>query len=454
MQHICPAMFILHSNSASGQYALEELHLRLGIILGGGDIHFYDGEPASGDNTPSSAIKIVFADNQSTQGNISPPSADRRTLIADRRILKNIVEVLSRTEELGAGKDMHGRFPLRSSSAYSSGVSRTAFLDREIAAFRMALERFLEANGIRYERRKVSDRPVICLTHDVDSVKGRSLIRYAYWLVKAIAKMDAPAFRSAVGRIRQFEKLPGDPHFSFDEYVRLEREAGFRSTFFLLSLPFFLGPERRRYALNNTNLCVALQRVKEAGWELALHPSRSTHLSAAKLKRELNRFIGVTGDSSKLGSRNHYLKAVFPDTWKIEEQLGLYYDATLGWAEEPGFRAGSARPYRPFDVFSRRQMNLWELPLVAMDVAMSGPADHIVSECEKLACEAFETDGVFTLLWHTDHLSVLDYPNFAEAYPRLLEIFKKKGCIGLPAIGIVDMYKAYSDDMARNRVLA
>jgi len=219
-----------------------------------------------------------------------------------------------------------------------------------------------------------------------------------------------------------------------------------------MSLPFFLGREGRRYTLNRTDFKKTLLKLSDDGWEIGLHPSRGSYLSKNILRKEMNRFKShIGGNNDSIGVRNHYLIAHFPETWRIQEEMGIPYDSTLGWPEETGFRAGTSRPFRPFDMQYNRRFNIWELPLIVMDGTLKGTSDEIVSKCIMMAEEAFQYNTPFTILWHTDRLSKIEYPEFADAYAALLKYFKETDCFATNAAHVVKIYQQYSQLIAKHR---
>lgn len=87
------------------------------------------------------------------------------------------------------------------------------------------------------------------------------------------------------------------------------------------------------------------------------------------------------------------------------------YDCSLGYAECPGFRCGTAREYFAFDPVERINVSLCLRPLVAMDISVLSPkyrnhnekGDAVGTLLElKNACR--KLGGAFTLLWHNSEL--------------------------------------------------
>ena len=49
-------------------------------------------------------------------------------------------------------------------------------------------------------------------------------------------------------------------------------------------------------------------------------------------------------------NRQHFLRFQVPKTWSILNELGVKEDYSLGYAEKPGFRAGTSIPFKAFDL--------------------------------------------------------------------------------------------------------
>ena len=121
------------------------------------------------------------------------------------------------------------------------------------------------------------------------------------------------------------------------------------------------------------------------------------------------------------GGRQHYLRFENPTTWRNWEAAGLTYDFTVGYAEIAGFRCGTSRPFRVFDIEARRQLTLIEKPLIAMETALLGYQGKSPSETADEFCRLRETcrlfAGEFRFLWHNNRL--VSAPE-REAYLRVL----------------------------------
>jgi hypothetical protein len=92
----------------------------------------------------------------------------------------------------------------------------------------------------------------------------------------------------------------------------------------------------------------------------------------------------------------------------------------MGYPEAEGFRCGICHDFPVFDLKSRTQLPLRELPLIAMDVTLAmyrgyTPA-QAASKLQALYNEVKVHNGVFTLLWHNSSWNTA----FWEPYKSVL----------------------------------
>jgi len=440
--------YYISANTAKDYYALERLCIFMGVfpqktvrlLIGNeNDLVYTDAK--------DTAVFFYHADDRF-------PDVKTETTIKNNKLFlnTNIINLIHRS----LGQPNHDQ-NVNVCEAFSNSTSNhtyqklpIAFLDQCCQEIKLTLIDFFNSQGIAWEQFKPWDRPVICLTHDVDSIKGKSFFRYAYWIARAAGNLNPQKIRDVLGKINDFISQNYDPHFSFLQFADMEEKNGFKSTFFLMSLLFSLGSEGRRYSIYNRKLRLVCKELIRRGWEIGLHPSRKSHKSERALKWEKNRLLSsLDMPDTNLGVRNHYLKTYFPDTWLIQEQIGIRYDSSVGFRDRPGFAAGTCRPYQPFDLTTNRLIDIWELPLCLMDGTITGNSNEIVNACIKIAEECFKHEGVFVLLWHTNRFHHSEYPQHSKAYPRILEYFSSRGCIGLTGGEIINQYKQYSENMRR-----
>jgi len=103
------------------------------------------------------------------------------------------------------------------------------------------------------------------------------------------------------------------------------------------------------------------------------------------------------------------------------------------FAEEPGFPAGIARPFRPYDRERDCPLDLIEIPLVLMDTSLLSER-YLGLDCNAGRCRALQTlrairrwGGAAALLWHNGNLPPNRAGGYASLYGELIEWTRMAG---------------------------
>jgi hypothetical protein len=189
----------------------------------------------------------------------------------------------------------------------------------------------------------------------------------------------------------------------FPWYLRVEK--GLPATYFLIPFKNRAGDQvpvkhakRRSTAYDISDLGEWTATLIKEGCEIGVHGIDAWH-SVAKGREELERVSVATG-KSRIGVRMHWLLRD-EHTYRVLEESGYAYDATFGYNETVGYRAGTGQTFRP-----PGSRTLLELPLHIQDGAMFYPQKLDLSEadawtlCEALIQNARRFGGVLTVLWH------------------------------------------------------
>jgi hypothetical protein len=378
---------------------------------------------------------------------------------------------LSRWEEWQAPEhDRFGRFPL-AASVFGRGL--WSLLDCPVESYARALRRVLEAtprtawlayqspstarsrgdipmaanpggasaggrNLLRSPTQDTETRPDDCsaaplgigeghgfvlgVSHDIDSIRR--------WDARGFARTSRSAFRAllagradtvAAGGTELMRgvrvRLAGrDPHDNLEETLTREEAMGVRGSFFLLSR--HTHPWDGTHSAHYRRRLPSLARALASAAEVGLHASTAA-TSCAALRAEREQMEALTGVPVR-GVRYHNLRggySALPDV----TAAGFEYDSSIAFAECPGFAAGLARPFRPYDRERDRPLKLLEIPLAVMDTTLLSPRylGLAVEDGRKLALEVLEVvrrwEGAAAVLWHNDNLP----PNTAGGYDTL-----------------------------------
>ena len=237
-----------------------------------------------------------------------------------------------------------------------------------------------------------------------------------------------------------------DPNWRFERILRLERARSLGGTFFVMAghrhpadgaVP--AAYERLRPRLVETILA--------GGGEIGLHGSYTAAEDAERLAEEKGRLEALAG--SVAGQRYHYLRVDPAVNLSPLARLGFRYDSTLGFADRPGFRAGIAHPFRPWDPVADRPVDVVEIPLAVMDVTLAEerylglPPRQAERRLLDLVDWAAANGGGFAVLWHTDRFDPATSGGWDRLFLRFLEAVRAHGGVCLPAGALAEEARAW-----------
>jgi hypothetical protein len=258
-----------------------------------------------------------------------------------------------------------------------------------------------------------------CLTHDIDFV---GITRHKFdhtsggFLYRSVIRSfgDFVTGRISFARLAKIWKavislpfvhlgLAKDFWMPFEWYLEVEK--GLNPTYFLIPLKGVAGrkvnaknPARRASPYEPGEIKDSIKKLLQENCEIGVHGIDAWH-DVESGRAELKKIQAETG-ARELGIRIHWLLRD-ENTHKVLEAAGFSYDATFGYNEAVGYRAGTGQVFRPLDV-----KKLVQLPLHIQDGALFYPNRLGLSEaaamelCEGMIKNAAQFGGVLTLLWH------------------------------------------------------
>jgi len=307
--------------------------------------------------------------------------------------------LVSRYEEyLDYKPDVYGRFRSCDSVAYKHGFLGKPVVDlwvRELA--KMLVHRFPSVTF-----RKNNFRAVVTIDADEPFVfLGKDLMGNIGGFIHDITSGSKNASR----RLECIKGSIKDPFSEAFDYVLQEcSQRNVNAKFFFPAgnqTEFDKNPswKNREYRemINKTN----------EKFSTGLHPSYRAGHELRSLQTEAVRLGSITGKDC-LSSRFHFLRFRMPDSFRNLIETGLKEDYSMGFTDEPGFRAGIARPFGFFDLKKNTRTDLRIFPFQVMDVMMKdnkklGPeaAAKVISE---MISETKKVGGLFISIWHNTSL--------------------------------------------------
>ncbi len=322
---------------------------------------------------------------------------------------------LVRCEEYGATNlDIHSRFPASASLAVREG-----FLHRPVVQeWAAQLGRWLVA---QYPRLRTTTPAFRFLpTYDIDMAWA---YRARGWRAPIGLARDVLRGQPArvVERVRVWTGTKEDPFDTFEFLSELHR------TYQLAPLFFWLVGDRNRFDPNPSHQHKLMKRLVSdvaAEHQIGLHPSYRGFNDVNRVEMERKRLEALCGRSVS-DSRQHYLRLTFPDTYRVLLEAGLTADFSMGFADHWGYRAGTALPYRWYDLERESATELLIHPFLVMDRTLKDYLALKPAEAAPVLLQILETvrewGGPLRTLWHNSSFaSSHGWAGWQQLYQRFV----------------------------------
>ncbi|MEP6909344.1 MAG: polysaccharide deacetylase family protein [Actinomycetota bacterium] len=343
---------------------------------------------------------------------------------------------LARVEERGAARDEHNRF--------RAAASLLDPLDPPLEKLRSRL-------GVEPPRWGGA-RFAVALTHDVDTPWKWTRTGLRGSAGRAKSELLQGRARSGLRELRALAGWPlhrargTDPFWSFERILADEKRCDASSTFFLMAdkAHELDGPAAGSYERLRPRL---VETLLEGDAEIGLHGSYSAADDGARLASEKAKLEKLAGPVR--GQRYHFLRLDPHRNLSELEAAGFAYDSTLGFNDVPGFRAGIAHPFRPWDLERDMPHDIVEVPLAAMDVTLSAErylnlsARRAEARLLALLDWAAEHGGGFAVLWHSEQYDSAMLPGWDRLYRRFMEEVRARGGICVRAGALAEEARAW-----------
>ena len=355
-------------------------------------------------------------------------------------LLKSAFHLLSGYEEYKTGTaDTLGRFPYSASLQYKLEIVSMPVVNYYFEAILEGLEQFCKLNKLPFQRTPVFRKPTFMLSHDIDMIDAYHFFETGYKFKMLLGMVDSPYSRMDTCRVacsslyhfmNPFSRK--NPYWNFDFLMKSESDRGFRGTYFFLEKDG--KHDNSRYHFHEKRIMNIIDKLISDGFEVGLHGTVQSATSQEAMNLTLANLQKVSPKHIK-GIRQHYLKYSLPQTARIQENAGLSYDATLGFAEHEGFRNSYCWPFRLYDFENDRTMNLWQLPLTLMEVSQfyyrKLDFETIRRSTEILVQEVQKFNGIFSMLWHNSFFDEYEFPGITTFYLELLDYFHSQDMDGI-----------------------
>ncbi|MCC6817334.1 MAG: polysaccharide deacetylase family protein [Bacteroidia bacterium] len=313
---------------------------------------------------------------------------------------------LSRFEEYTClNRDQHGRFQAADSCLFSKNnfhAYRFPVVDIILIKVKNLLTEQFGLTQNDFKKENFYIYPTI----DIDSVfayKGRTISRH----LAAIAK-DFFMFRfnEIFKRISVLSGFRTDPNDNFNLQFEILKKADVKATYFIQVGPY--GKFDKNISLNHPEFVAILKKIISEGHQIGIHPSYDSNSDAGKITSEI-KLLEKTLGCEITHSRQHFLRFNLPKTYRALINSGIKYEWSMGYAEDFGFRAGTAMPFKWFDLQQNMSTELTIMPFSMMDVTFKQikklSPDKCLDETIKLKNWLKNNHLPFVFIFHNESLS-------------------------------------------------
>lgn len=300
---------------------------------------------------------------------------------------------LSRYEEyLPSQKDKHNRFSANANIAFANNHLDFPIVDYWVRHF------------AEYLLSEFPDLPIakpsfrFIPSFDVDHAwkyKNKGLIRNTGGFFRDLMKGK---YELLIERFKVLIANLPDPYDTFEDIN--ETHKAFELIYFIL-----LGSSHRLDINISSDDFHFINLLKELSTKstLAIHPSYESSINPELLKKEKEK-LSIIINKPITKSRQHFLKLNLPETYNQLINAGITEDYTMGYADQMGFRAGTAHSFNWYNLTRESATDLIIWPFVAMDVAMRDylqlSPDEAFLRLENLKSSIQNSGGNLIIIWH------------------------------------------------------
>lgn len=308
--------------------------------------------------------------------------------------------LVSRYEEyLPYRKDEYGRFSASESMAYQKNFLHKPVVNIwALTVGNLLRKRF---SGFNFPGTTYTFIPTI----DIDAAwayRQKGFMRTLGGLAASFVNLD---FNEIIERIKVLSGTNKDPFDTYDFQLEMQKKYNLHPIYFILFADY--GLNDKNIPVQNRAFQTLIKSLSDYS-EVGIHPSYNSNNSVKKLEEEISRLSKVL-NREITSSRQHFLKLQLPSTYRNLINLDITDDYTMGFAAQPGFRAGICSTFNFYDLDADTETNLKIHPFTLMDGTlrdyMNISAEDAITYIVPLITEVKAVNGTFISLWHNESLS-------------------------------------------------
>ena len=262
-------------------------------------------------------------------------------------------------------------------------------------------------------------------TIDIDlfyAYKLKGLSRTLGGFIKSLTERD---YKGIAERSRVISGVEKDPFDTYEFQMRLHKQHNLSPVYFILVADY--AQFDKNISHQNRKFQALIKSLSDQA-EIGIHPSYASNHTPDKLRIEINRLSKIL-NKEITKSRQHFLKLTLPHTYRNLLNHDITDDFTMGYASEPGFRAGICSPFNFYDLDLDTETNLTIHPFTLMEgtlrdyrnIMHADAMEHI----KPLIKRVKEVNGTFMTLWHNESLSNQKrWVGWDKVYEEIVELVR------------------------------
>jgi hypothetical protein len=324
--------------------------------------------------------------------------------------------LVSRYEEYsGYETDEYGRFRASTSLAFKNGFLEMPVVDLWAKELAMGLLKKFQTLAFRGNDYRA------LVTFDTDEpfeYLGKGILRSIGGLLRDLTSND-------VNASDRYNTVTGNKPDTFEVFDYITECVGNTDSDAMF---FFPVGDRSKFDHNPSwkneeyrSLILRLAKKYRHG----IHPSFNASDNISILMKESSRLKTILGNDISKG-RFHYIRLKIPESYRLLQKAGIHEDYSMGYPEEPGFRAGIARPYYFYDIEEDRKTELKIIPFQVMDATLYKyrklDCKAALEKILNLINETKRSGGLFVTIWHnTSLIDNSEFRGWREVFESMLK---------------------------------
>lgn len=309
--------------------------------------------------------------------------------------------LVSRYEEyLPHLADSHGRFLAKDSIAFKEGFIEKPVVNQWALMVRDIISKHYPNFAFPPQQYHFEE------TVDIDaaySYKHKGLFRTVMGIIRdGLYRHQKEEVRR---RIRVLLNKEEDPFDTFEYILSIRKQhTNMKMLFFVLLGDYSMFDKPTSY--HTAEFRELLQRLGDYS-KIGIHGSYLSYDEPERIEIETQRLSDIL-HRPIVRNRFHFLRIGLPDSYRHLMSYGIQHDYTMGYAECPGYRCGTATPYPFYDLSSDKETTLTIHPFIVMDTTLQQycnmTPDEALAKYKQLIDGARSVDGTFSCIWHNQNL--------------------------------------------------